>query len=192
MKKTKPVKKLIFLFTILGIGIVFSQKKQEIKSPAEGKSLVYIIRTKEAFLLNFRLYDKDKYLGAIGCNQYIVYECNPGEHLFWAVSENRSFVKADLKADKAYVLIIEEKMGVFIARVKLVPLDPRSNNSKKYKRKFYRAIKNDIPIVYIKENVDVDKSVNIKQGLKRYEEIKDTKSVKQLSQDMYIENADKP
>lgn len=83
-------------------------------------------------------------------------------------------------------------MGVFIARVKLVPLDPRSNNSKKYKRKFYRAIKNDIPIVYTKENVDVDKSVNIKQGLKRYEEIKDTKSVKQLSQDMYIENADKP
>lgn len=53
MTKTKSVKKLVFLFTILGIGIVFSQKKQEIKSPAEGKSLVYIIREKEAFLLNF-------------------------------------------------------------------------------------------------------------------------------------------
>lgn len=61
--------------------------------------------------MNFRLYDKNKYLGAIGCNQYIVYECVPGEYLFWAVSENRSFVKGDLKADKAYVLIIEEKIG---------------------------------------------------------------------------------
>ena len=91
-------KVLLFFVVFSGFSNVFAQKvtTQSIDKPTEGKSLVYILKTGAGMLLNFRVYDKDKFLGAIPSGKYLVYECEPGEHLFWAVSENRDYVEANL------------------------------------------------------------------------------------------------
>ena len=85
---------LLILSLLLGTGSLFSQKvvTQEIAKPSEGKSLVYIVKSGAGYLINFRIYDGDKFLGALNGFSYMVYECEPGKHLFWAASENRDFM----------------------------------------------------------------------------------------------------
>jgi hypothetical protein len=52
---------------------------------------------------------------------YSVYECNPGEHLFWIAAENTDFIKADLEAGKVYIAQVYVYPGVMKGRVNLVP-----------------------------------------------------------------------
>ena len=96
---------LLILSLLLGTGSLFSQKvvTQEIAKPSEGKSLVYIVKSGAGYLINFRIYDGDKFLGALNGFSYMVYECEPGKHLFWAASENRDFIEADLEPNGVYV-----------------------------------------------------------------------------------------
>lgn len=187
----KSLQKLALLFTfLLGVTLLFSQKvtKQEIKKPNEGKSLVYIAKTGGP-LVNFRIYDKDKFVGVLTGMKHIVYECEPGEHLFWAASENRDYVEATLEPNKTYVLVAEGLVGMFVSRVNLLPLNPNEFKDKRY---FYQIIK------YTKEQKTIDnsgdKSENIKKGLEKYTDLKQEKSskIKVLEPSWNFENADKP
>lgn len=68
----------------------------------------------------------------------MVYECEPGKHLFWAASENRDYIEAELEPNGVYFLNAEGQMGVFVASVNFKPLNP---NEFKDKRTAYQIIK---------------------------------------------------
>ena len=188
----KIINKLILLMVLVcGLTTAYSQKitTQEIDKPAEGKSLVYILRTGAGALINFRIYDKDKFLGTLSGFKYMVYECEPGNHVFWAASENRDFVEANLEPNSVYVLNAEGQMGAFIAQVSLNPLSP---NEFRDKKTFYQVIKGANKQMYVPSTED--KTENIKKGLEKYEGLKasNSKKIKVLASDMKFQNADKP
>lgn len=189
----KNLNKLFAAF-LLFVGFIITVNAQKVTTqaidkPSEGKSLVYILRTGAGPLLNFRIYDNDKFLGALSGFKYMVYECEPGKHLFWAASENRDFVEADLAPNSVYVLNAEGQMGAFIASVSLTPLNP---NEFRDKRTFYQVVKGANKSIYTPQTDN--KSENIAKGLERYNELKakDSKLIKVLTADMKFENADKP
>ncbi|MNU18919.1 hypothetical protein D3C71_71280 [compost metagenome] len=188
----KSLKKVLMLLVVLfGISTIFAQKvtTQAIDKPSEGKSLVYILKTGAGVLINFRVYDKDIFLGSIASGNYLVYECEPGQHLFWAGAENRDYVEANLEPNAVYVINAEGQMGAFVAGVNLKPLNP---NEFKDKKVFYQIIKNDKKQTYSKS--EEDKSENIAKAMQKYQELKSKNSTKiaVLSSEMKFENADKP
>lgn len=188
----KNLKKLLLFFVVLfGFSTVVAQKitTQAIDKPSEGKSLVYILKTGAGLLVNFRIYDKDLFLGPISSGKYLVYECEPGEHLFWAGAENRDYVEANLEPNSVYVINAEGQMGAFVAGVNLKPLNPTEFRDKKL---FYQVIKGDTKKVY--EKSQDDKSENIAKAMEKYKELKSRNSNKiaVLTSDMKFENADKP
>ena len=63
------------------------------------------------------------------------YEVDPGEHLFWASSENKEFVTADLAEGGIYIVIVNVEMGFGKARVSLTPI------TEKQQKLFNRAKK---------------------------------------------------
>lgn len=171
----------------------FSQEKQEIKKPSEGKSLIYFIRpTAVAFAIDFKVFHKDKFLGAISSNRYMTYECEPGEQLFWAASENRDYVIANLEPNKTYVILVAPQMGAFVAGVNLIPCDP---NDRTHKKAFYKAIHKSKEIIY-DANVSAkgNQSESVKTGLEKFEKLKESNSDKiaKLNPNMNFLNADKP
>ncbi len=188
----KIINKLILLIVLVtGSILMFSQKvtTQTIKKPSEGKSLVYIAKTGAGVLINFRIYDKDKFLGALTGGKYMVYECEPGDHLFWAAAENRDFIEAKLEPNKVYVLVAEGQMGAFVSGVNFKALNP---NEFKDKKNFYQIIKSSKQ----QDSFDTkdDKSENIKKAIEKYAELKQNNSpkIKMLEVDWNFENADKP
>lgn len=188
----KNLKKIIYLLAFFfGLTFVSAQKvtAQAIDKPSEGKSLVYIVRSGPGFLLNFRFYDGDKFLGAVSGSNYLVYECEPGEHLFWATSENRDYVEANLEPNSVYILNGEGQSGAFIAGVNLKPLNPNEFRDKKL---FYQVIKHDVQQTYVALNDD--KKDNITKGLDKYKELKDknSKKIRILDSSWKFDNADKP
>jgi hypothetical protein len=97
----------------------------EITPPTEGKAVVYFARTASiGILINFSYFDKDKFIGKFHGHGYIRYECEPGEHIFWARSENSDFITADLEAGKIYIVEALPTMGGLKAHVHLKPVNP--------------------------------------------------------------------
>jgi hypothetical protein len=130
------MKKMIFLLIAITATFGYSQ---ELKKPSEGKAMVYFTRVEGmGFLINFKYFDGEKYLGKFNYGKYLAYECDPGKHLFWSKSENTDFLEAELEAGKTYVIDSEPQMGAFKAGVKLIPFDNNPanyKNEKKYNRK---------------------------------------------------------
>ncbi|MCG2610219.1 DUF2846 domain-containing protein [Flavobacterium sp. SM15] len=191
MKFNKTVAFLFVFFSFTSI--LFAQDVIEIKKPSEGKSLVYFTRSLSvAPLVNFRIYENDKFIGKISYGDYILYECDPGEHMFWATSENRDYVETNFEPNKVYVIDVQGRMGAFIASVNLEPLDPKNF---KHKKNFHRALKKHKEVVYNPENVNSDeKAQNIADGLARFKKLKDKESdkIKKLYPFMFFQNANKP
>lgn len=172
------------ILAILIIGSMLSVSGQELKKPSKGKALVYIMRSNNlAAGLNFRVYDGDIFLGALPSKAYFTYECDPGEHLFWAASENRDYVEANLEADKTYVIDLRAKFGLVIAAVGVEPYSPKNKTHIKRIKKVLRKHVN--AVVFDKERT-AEKEENIKKALKAYEKIKDNthSKIKKLSSDM--------
>jgi hypothetical protein len=184
---------LLFLISTLSLFSqnVYKSGVQAFQKPNEGKALVYIIKSGAGALLNFRVYKDDKFLGAISSSKYLIIECDPGNHMFWAASENRDFIETTLQANKVYVINLEGQMGAFIASVAIKQLDP---NKKPQKNLFYRTLKNSNAVVYnsMRPPFD-DKTENIKKGLDKYNELKSKNSSKilKLNPLFNFENGDK-
>lgn len=183
---------LIVIFSFVS-SFFFAQEKQEILKPSEGKSLVYFIRPSAgAFLIEFKLFHQDKYLGKLKANRYLTYECDPGEQLFWASSENRDFVKANLEPNKVYVISVMPQFGAFVAGVNMVPLSP---NDFQAKNDFNYIIKKNKGAAFTEESVKFsDEYESIVAGLEKYKKLRDSDSdkIRQLTADMNFVNADKP
>jgi len=118
---------------MVSVGLpVFAQPS--IPSPSDGKAIVYFVRTSSmGMAINFSYFDSLTLIGRFAGPAYIRYECEPGHHLFWARSENRDFVEAELESGKIYFILADVALGGIKAQVDLVAVNPR-NDSKTMKR----------------------------------------------------------
>lgn len=74
------------------------------------------------FAVSFEYFHQDKYIDIFKGKNYLRYECDPGQNLFWASSENKEFITADLKEGGTYIVIVNIEMGAWKTRVGLAPV----------------------------------------------------------------------
>ena len=175
---------LLIFFLLASIPSSFAQEK--ITPPTEGKSVIYLLRTTGlGSLMNFRFFKEETYLGKFNGKNYLRYECEPGEHLFWVKAENIDFLKVNLAADRIYLVEVNAVMGGFSAGVKYRIVD--YTNEKQMKRIRKLLAKKD-PKVFTEEQLSQNKEkMNeiIKSGmLKIQEKIKEGKKGKVIKPDM--------
>jgi len=127
--KQPKMKTLLLAITVLTSVGVYAQQNAQVPND---KSVVYFVRASSAgSLINFTYLDSNKVIGKFNGRKYFRYECKPGYHLFWAKSENRDFIEADLIAGKTYFIEAVPVMGAFKAGVQLYPINPNTSNRMK-------------------------------------------------------------
>jgi hypothetical protein len=98
-------------------------KATPVKGPSPNKALVYFMRPSGfGFAVHFQIWDGYRLIGLSQAKSYFAYECDPGEHLFIGIAENKRAVDADLEAGKAYYVITQVKMGGWKARMAFIPV----------------------------------------------------------------------
>src|SRR4030042_2771508 len=140
----------IFLIALMtGFSSLFAQGFQP---PSPGKAVVYFVRvTSYGYAVSFEYFHNDKYIGVFKGKNYMRYECDPGEQLIWASSENKEFVTCDLKAGGTYILQVDVIMGAMKARVGFTTFDVSDNE------RFDRAkalIMKEAPVVTPQDKID--------------------------------------
>ena len=120
------------LFTIVFTCTALWSVGQNIAPAPADKAVIYFVRPSGmGFAINFSYFDSTKLIGKFNGPKYIRYECDPGKHLFWARSENRDFVEADVEAGKIYFIEAIVQMGALKAAVNLDPVDPKDSKRMK-------------------------------------------------------------
>lgn len=181
------MKKSSFIATVVCAFAFVASYGQGFQSPAPGKAVVYFARPSSAgFAIGFDFYDGDKFIGSFAGRNYMRYETDPGEHLFWATSENRDFLTADLREGGIYVVMVNVEMGLAVARVGLIPLDDKQKSFAKVKKLVDKKGPKE------RDPADVDASASrkdyIQESLARYEEKwKEKRKIAHLSPDMAID-----
>ncbi len=159
---------LILSFTVL------SGYTQTIEPAPADKAVVYFVRSSSlGFAINFTYFDGTAVIGQFNGTKYLRYECEPGEHLFWARSENKDFVKANLEAGKIYVIDVIPLMGAIKAAVELVPINSADYNLKRTQKLLAKRPSES----FSKEELDrlqIRMADVIERGMKKYEKIKGT------------------
>ncbi len=159
-----------FALTLLVLCAVSPLLAQYIKKPAEGKAVVYFVRTSSlGAIINFKYFDGEKYLGKFNLGNYMAYECDAGYHVFWSKSENTDFIEANLEAGKVYFVDSEPIMGMIKAGVKLQPVYPAYKKFDKKKKKILQALKDDQEFVYDSaKDPETDYSDMGKDGMEKF------------------------
>ena len=170
---------------ICGFATLFAQG---FTPPAEGKSVVYFARVSVyGKPMAFEFFHQDKYFGELKGKQYFRYECDPGEHLFWASTENKEFMTAELSEGETYIVIVDVITGFWKPHVGLSPIS--SGNEDLLERAKELINKNE-PVTFaekqiVKMNEKLAKFIS--KELQNYQDkLKDEKDFKHLSADMAI------
>ena len=179
------IKNLTLILILLQSSFLFSQN---IPTVSSGKCQVIFSRANIAgpYAL-FAYFDGEKAIGLYRGQSYMIYECDPGKHVFWAKNTNVSFIEADLMAGKRYVIDVIPKMaGV----VKLIPVDKNKHKMKKMKK----LITKYMPEVYditLLDELQEDMSDAIDRNMKKYDKMKKNgKKILQLKPDMWVKKRD--
>lgn len=161
MKRISVLSVFLFFITV-------SSFCQQFKKPTEGKAQVYFARFQGALaLIDFKYFDGQKYLGKVGGDNYYIYTCEPGEHVFWvAAPENQAFIKGDLKPDCTYVIEVRPYLRAVMAGVKLIQISPTDNRALKKISKLIQKIE---PAELKGQEEDLD--LFIEKGMTRYGKI---------------------
>jgi hypothetical protein len=174
-------------FSALLLAFVLPAQAQTIEPAPADKAVVYFARPSSVgFAINFSYFDSTQLIGRFNGPKYIRYECEPGRHLFWARSENRDFVEADLEAGKVYFIEASVRMGAMKAAVALLPVDP---NDPKAMKGILRLLgkqqsQSFTPQQLASSEKDLDDAV--RRGMEKYKEEKAKgKKIAQLTRDMY-------
>ncbi|MEL6989776.1 MAG: DUF2846 domain-containing protein [Bacteroidota bacterium] len=160
-------------------------------SAQDDKATVYIVRTSGAgAVINFKYFINDQYIGKTNHGKYLKLELDPGEHIIWAASENKSFVKANLEAGQTYVINALALAGAFKASVRLIPITEADERAlircKKYvsKKKLRTFTEEEITKGQIQfANI-------ISKGMERYEKVLAKGNVAILNQSVDWDNID--
>lgn len=185
MALTKLKFSLLALSVVLSVGICYGQG---FEPPEAGKSAVYFVRLSSAgFAIPFDFYDNDKLIGSFAGRNYMRYEAAPGEHLFWASSENYDFMTAELKAGGIYVVLVDVEMGVAVARVGLTPIGGSDKRFEKVKKLVDKKGPKEKDPEKLEASATSRKTY-VEEALSKYEEKwKDKRTYQHLSPDMAIE-----
>ena len=117
---------------------------------------------------------------------YVRYECNPGNHIFWARTENRDYVEAELEAGKIYFLEAVPTMGAIRAAVQLRPVDPSKADVMKRIFKLMDKKKPETPSPEELKKETEEMQEVITRGLEKYKEEKEKgKKPDRLEKHMY-------
>lgn len=166
MKKTF----LLLVISVLSLTTCFGQ---DIPPAPQDKAVVYFVRPSAlGFAINFTYLDSATVIGRFNGPKYIRYECKPGTHLFWARSENRDFIEAEVEAGKIYFIEATPKMGAVKAGVRLEPINP---TDQKAMTKILKLLSKKPSEVFTKEELEAEaKELDdaIKRGLEKYTEEK--------------------
>ena len=121
--------------TIVMCWDVSAGEKTGLEPPPEGKAVVYVGRLTGFYgrARPFHVFHNEEYLGFLKGKNYIRIECDPGENLFWVAAENRTFVKADLEAGRAYALFAKIMPGAWSARAQIYPITASSDAWAEYR-----------------------------------------------------------
>jgi hypothetical protein len=181
------MKKKHFLLLVILVLPFLSAHAQGFQLPSPGKAAIYFVRvTAAGFAISFDFYHNDKYIGDFAGKNYMRYESEPGQHLFWASSENHEFMTAELKEGDTYVVVVDVEMGFAIARVGLTPI---TSTDKVYDR-VKKLVDKKAPKVNTDEEVNKRNEMRaeyIQDKVKHYEEkLKIKRTYKHLSPEMAI------
>lgn len=179
------MKRKILIATLIVL-VSLSASSQEIPAAPADKAVVYFARTSGlGFAINFTYFDSTKLIGKGNGSNYIRYECEPGHHLFWARSENRDFVEAEVEAGKIYFIEVEPQMGAFKASVRLDPVDPTDEKTMKRILKLLgKKSAETFSAEELEKESERSKEV-MERGLEKYREEKEKgKKTSQLTKDM--------
>lgn len=80
---------------------------------------VYIIRNRSSGVFTFDYYNNDKYIGNLNSSQQLMYECEAGKQLFWAVADNKYFLEVNLEPNETYIIEVHKEIGLIKGSVKL-------------------------------------------------------------------------
>lgn len=157
------------------------------QTPAPGKAVVYFTRvTNWGGVVSFEFFHQDKYIGVFKGKNYLRYECDPGQQLLWASTENKEFVTADLKAGETYIVIVDVAMGVMKGRVGFTPITVKDIQFERAKELIISKDQIITPEDKIAK-MNVKLADFIKEKLNAYEtDWKLTKNFKHISPDMSI------
>jgi hypothetical protein len=123
----------LILVTIL-IACAHSGLGQGFIPPAKGNSVVYFARVHPyQSSVPFTFFDGDTFITDFLGHNYFRYECKPGEHLFWASSDNTDFIPAELMANETYVVLATPVQGTGLLKVSLSVLHSRHKDFHKAK-----------------------------------------------------------
>lgn len=166
------MKKAFLIITIIFFNHFFCAAQEIAPAPA-GKAVVYFVRMSSlGFAVNFSYFDSTRLIAKFHGTKYFRYECAPGSHLFWARSENKDFVEAELEEGKIYFIEAVPKMGAIKAVVDLVPLDPA--NEKKM-NKVRKLLNKKSPETFTEEDLEKETASFddvIARGMEKYHEDK--------------------
>ncbi len=160
------MKKISVLFILLLL-TSFSSLCQQFQKPADGKTLVYFVRFQGAVaVIDFKYFDGEKYLGRVSGNNYFLYECEPGEHVFWLAAENREYIRGNLKPNCTYVIEVRPYMRAIMAGVELNQISP---TDKKTLKKISILFDRKKPVEL--KGQEEDLITFIESGIERYKKI---------------------
>ena len=118
------MRKHLYVLPLLLLSMHAAMAQGMKEAPAD-KALVYFLRPSGlGALINFSFFDSAQVIGRFNGEKYMLYECAPGPHIFWARSENKSFISGHLEAGKVYFIEAQPQMGGIKAGVELVQVDP--------------------------------------------------------------------
>lgn len=157
MKKAAILSVLIFVMSISLFG-------QQFQKPSEGKTLVYFVRYQGSVaLIDFKYFDGEKYLGRVSGNNYVLYECDPGEHVFWVLAENQEFIKGNFKPNCTYIFEVRPFQRVVSAGVNLFQISPDDKKAlKSIKTLFSKKEPAEL------KGQDVDQSIHINAAMGQF------------------------
>ncbi|HCW05840.1 MAG TPA: hypothetical protein DGG95_00550 [Cytophagales bacterium] len=156
--------------------------------PSKGKAVVYFVRvTVMGLIYSFEYFHQDKYFAIAKGKNYVRYECDPGQQLFWVSAQNKEFLTANLASGGTYIVIVDVAMGLGKSRVGLTPL---SASNVELINRVKELVKSEPPAYTPPEKVS---EMNIKlrsfidEKLNLYETtLKNQKVFKNISADMAI------
>ncbi len=123
--------KTLFFCLIASI-ISISINAQGFTKPSEGKAVIYIIY-KTVGASTQLIFDGDKLIGTLKMDQYLRYECKPGNHIFiGSIGMQKGFLTVEMEEGKIYIvkMRVEEKLGGVAPYFKFIDFN-KENQMKK-------------------------------------------------------------
>jgi hypothetical protein len=161
---------------------------QEFQPPSPGKAVLYFVRaTSYGFAVTFQYFDNNKFIGEFKGENYLRYECEPGKHLFWSVSENKEFMEADLAEGGTYIVKVDVITGGWKAHVGFTPISYTDTKRFEACRDLVRKEKPIVPKEEDLAKMNVKLAKKIERTLSDFNSReKDERKVRVLSSDMAI------